>query len=739
MRFGPSSTSLYFESVVRAQTAQGLAALGTVALPWKPDTGTLTVHKVNILRGGQVIDALAGHKFTVLRRETNLDSAMLDGILTATLQVEGLRVGDALDLAGTYETADPIMNGHSELLLPISTGASVDHLSLRAAWARPKVIRWRAGDGLASPRLTTNGGVTELTLDMRGVEPLTPPKEAPDRFGRAREIDFTDFTSWADVSALFAPLYAKAATLAGDSPLKAEAATIRAASVDPAIRAAAALALVQDKVRYVFLGMNDGGFTPAAADTIWSRRFGDCKGKTALLLALLKELGIEAQPALVTSTAGDGLEARLPAAEIFDHVVVRAVIAGRVYWLDGTRAGDRNLASLRVPPFLWALPVQATGAALVPLLVAPLGEPDALTVLKLDASAGLGLPAPAHAEIRLRGDVATGLDLKIADLAPADLDRVLRDYWTKQYDFIEAKSVKAAFDAASGEERWTMDGVAKMAWNTATGVAGKRYEADGAGLGWKADFKRDPGPHAGAPFAVDYPFFDKSIETIVLPRAGVGFVIDGDNIDKTVAARTFLRTARIDKGVFSMEASTRTLGREFPAAEAAAASTAIREMAGEGLFVRAPANYADTAQEIDALIASQPKTAAEFNDRGWALLQRNAREKAVADFDKAIALDGAAPLAYANRANARFWLGRFDEARADAEKATALDSHQEVAWRVFGLLAAREGRLSDAVAMYTRAIDEDASDVWTYRQRAAAYWELSNSDKALADLVKGLD
>ncbi|MGI9168849.1 MAG: tetratricopeptide repeat protein, partial [Caulobacteraceae bacterium] len=412
---------------------------------------------------------------------------------------------------------------------------------------------------------------------------------------------------------------------------------------------------------------------------------------------------------------------------------------GKVYWLDGTRTGDRDLGSIRVPPFLWALPIQTAGAALTPLAAAPLAEPDALTVLKLDASAGLSLPAPAHAEIRLRGDVATDLNLKVADLSPANLDRVLRGYWTKQYDFIEVKSVKATFDKANGEETWVMDGVASMAWDTTAGATGKRYEANNAGLGWKADFKRDLGPHIDAPFAVDFPFYEKSVETIILPNGGAGFVIDGDPIDKLVAGRAFLRGARIDKGVFSMQASTRALIREFPAGEALAAEAALRGMANEGLFVRAPANYADTDQEIDKLIASQPKTASEFTDRGWALLQRDAIEKAVADFDKAIALDGAASLAYADRAGARFQLGQFDGAKADAAKATALDPRQAVAWRVFGLLAAREGRFADAAAMYTRAIGEDSSNAWTYGQRASAYWDLSDSRGALADLARELD
>src|SRR5579859_6412530 len=115
-----------------------------------------------------------------------------------------------------------------------------------------------------------------------------------------------------------------------DSPLHEEVARIRAASKDPKIQAAMALDLVEDEVRYLFLGMNNGGLIPAAADLNWSRRFGDCKGKTVLLLALLRELGIKSEPALVDTRMGDDLDARPAMVNAFDHVIVRATVGGNV-------------------------------------------------------------------------------------------------------------------------------------------------------------------------------------------------------------------------------------------------------------------------------------------------------------------------------------------------------------------------------------------------------------------------
>src|ERR1700761_9634720 len=94
LHFGSEGSSSYTETAVRIQTPQGLQAMSTIGLGWDPSLGGLTVHRLQIIRDGQVIDLLAKQKFTVLRRESNLEAQELDGVLTGVLQPEDLRVGD---------------------------------------------------------------------------------------------------------------------------------------------------------------------------------------------------------------------------------------------------------------------------------------------------------------------------------------------------------------------------------------------------------------------------------------------------------------------------------------------------------------------------------------------------------------------------------------------------------------------------------------------------------------------
>lgn len=438
----------YQQVAMRIQTPQGLSAAGSIAFPWRPETDAVTVHKLLIRRGKEVIDVLAsGQTFTVVRREANLESAMLDGVLTATIQPEGLQVGDILDFAASVTSADPTLRGHVEQLGGAWNMVPIARAHLRVQWPSALAVRWRQTDGLPRINATANGGTTSFDLIMDDVQPLVLPKGAPARFQLGRLVEVSDYASWSELSNLMAPLYAKAATLPAQSPLAAELKRIRGLSNDPKVRVEAALALVQDHIRYVALAMGTGGLVPADAAETWARRFGDCKGKTALLLALLHAMDIEAEPVLVSTAFGDGLDARLPMVGLFNHVLVRATVNGHIYWLDGTRTGDTRLDGLAVPAFGWGLPVRAGASTLVRMLPPPLRVPTQTVTIRMDATAGLTVPAPTRIEMLTRGDEALGFNMGLANLTPDARDRALREYWRGRYDFIDVKTTGASFDA----------------------------------------------------------------------------------------------------------------------------------------------------------------------------------------------------------------------------------------------------------------------------------------------------
>lgn len=730
----PGKETVYSNIAIKIQTPQGLAA-GNLSFPWRPDTDVLTVHKMRIRRENEVIDVLkSGQTFTVVRREQNLESATLDGVLTANIQPEGLQVGDVIEFATSLSSSDPTLQGHVEQITGDWNGLPVDRAHLRIQWPSSLPVRLRQTGALPEIKVKKSGdaSVAEFLLDK--VEPVLPPKGAPARYHIGRLVEATDYASWADIGTLMAPLYGKASILPDQGPLHVELERIRNLSPDPKARAQAALSLVQDRVRYVALTMGAGGYVPANAETTWSRRYGDCKGKTALLLGLLHALDISAEPVAVSTTFGDGLDMRLPIVGLFNHLIVRTTIDGQTYWMDGTRIGDTGLDRLQVPNFGWGLPLIATGAALTRMLPTPLSTPTQDTNIRIDASAGISAPAPTTIETVLRGDEAISVNAGLASLAPTARDQALKAYWKNQYDFIEVKSTSASFDAKNGEQRLTMDGTAKLDW-----INGN-YQTDGTNVGYRADFSRDAGTDKDAPFAVPYPYFTRTRETITLPK-GVGEFKLGTNmeVDQRAGGIEYRRHATIENGVFSIEKTERSVIPEFPANDALAEQAALRTLADKRATLRMPASYAYTGKDIAAVRTDTPTTSSGYVSRALAYVRRNMRKDALLDYDKAVELDPGNVYAWSNRGITRVQTGDLTGAKADFDKSESIDPEFVQNFIGRGMLADIEKRPEAAIDAYTKALAKEPDNEYALKRRARAFQAIGDTTKALADFSTIID
>ncbi|MEC4589377.1 MULTISPECIES: DUF3857 domain-containing protein [Nitrospirillum] len=729
--------SVYNHSVLRAQTPQGLGALGSLQLSWNPNTDVLTLHQYQIRRGDQVIDLLpASQPFTILRRERNLEAATLDGTLTVTLQPPGLQVGDVLETAYTLTRNDPVLQGQVGELFTELWIAPAARVHVRATWPRSQPLRWRATDGLDKPK-TAPG---ELSLDMRDVAELHGPEGAPARYFNFRQLEFSSYASWAELSAQMAALFAEASVLAPDSPLNAEVARIRAVSGEPKVRAGLALALVEDQVRYLFLGMNNGALVPAAADLTWTRRFGDCKGKTALLLALLHALDIPAEPALVSTAAGDGMDARLPMPGLFDHVLVRAHIDGHDYWLDGTREGDagRDLDRLPVPYFHWALPLLPEDGALVPLVPPALDEPSELTTLTIDASAGITMPVHVHGEKLLTGDGALEVKRGLDNLSAEARDRALRNFWTKHYPTLQPKTVGDHFDVATGRQTLVVDGEQTLEWKRLAATTAQYLQLPDGELGWKADAKRQPGPHQDAPYAVSFPYYERTRKTVILPSEALGATVHGSAVDKTVMEMAFHRDLKVERNIMILDVSTRALKPEYVGStvDADTAAAEIRSLSEEAVYLMTPLNYRGTAKEQELFLAKVPQTPEGLVGRADILFQRGDKAGALADVEKAITLRPDWAPAYGVRGYIRMEMGDAKAAQADFDKALILDPACQQAMNGNAQLALNQGRNDDTILLTTRMLQLWPTDFYALGQRMQAYYRLQKPDQAFADATE---
>ncbi len=502
---------VYANQLIRILQPDALE-LGNVALAWNPAAGHPAVHTLRIHRGVEVIDVLAATRFEVLRREERLEAAMLDGTLTAVLKVPDLRVGDDLEIAYTLPTNDPTLRDVSTGLLLLHPSVPPGRFRLELSWdegQRPRIQ--------TTPDLAANLQETPDRIVVRFDNPpaLVPPRDAPPRYAWQRVIQYSDFADWPAVSQRFHGLFATAATLPPGSPLRKEAAAIAAAHSGKLAQAQAALVLVQQQIRYVYVGLGGGNYLPESADETWTQRYGDCKGKTAVLLALLAELGIAAEPVLVNnSQSTDGLDTRLPHPGLFDHVLVRVRIGGQALWLDGTLPAVIDGRDEPFLPYQWVLPLSAKGTDLERLPEKPFALPQEMEIHEFDASAGFDAPAKRTVTYVKRGAAALATHNSLSAIGAGQFEASVRNDLAGSEAWDSVERVTYRFDKVTRAAIVTIAGTGPIDWEKEDGYTYTRLP--GGGFNPPGRRQRAPGDNRDAPFYTE-PFYTCYVTTMRLP------------------------------------------------------------------------------------------------------------------------------------------------------------------------------------------------------------------------------
>jgi cellulose synthase operon protein C len=112
---------------------------------------------------------------------------------------------------------------------------------------------------------------------------------------------------------------------------------------------------VLENTRYVALEFGIHGYKPYRVSQVLARRFGDCKDKASLMLALLRAVGVDSELVLLRTRRGGRIESVPASLAVFDHAIV--YVPALALYLDGTAefAGidelpyeDQGVTALRV-------------------------------------------------------------------------------------------------------------------------------------------------------------------------------------------------------------------------------------------------------------------------------------------------------------------------------------------------------------------------------------------------------
>ncbi|MGH7978810.1 MAG: DUF3857 domain-containing transglutaminase family protein [Limisphaerales bacterium] len=363
-----AKNEIFFHSVRQILTMDGVQNDSTLKIDFDPGCQTLTWHWARIWRDGRHLERLDTNSIQVVRREADLDEAMINGEKTAVLILDDVRVGDIIDYAYSLKGANPVFSGHFSAVVPVELNEPADRLLTRLLWPRGKRL-YAIGHGCTvQPTMLVGKDTTEFDWDFREAPAVPEEDSLPAWFDPDQWVQLTDFKTWASVNQWALKLFESADALPFSLALSEKIAEWKQIP-NQEQQILAVLRFTQDDVRYFGIEMGASSEKPAAPSTVFSRRFGDCKDKSLFFVTVLRALGIEAFPTLVNSTVGRSIENWRPDAGDFDHCIAEVQYVGGTYFLDPTINWQRGpLAAHYLPNYGVGLVISpwTTGLTVIP-------------------------------------------------------------------------------------------------------------------------------------------------------------------------------------------------------------------------------------------------------------------------------------------------------------------------------------------------------------------------------------
>lgn len=432
----------FFRQVHKLDSTSALQRGSVLELEMNPTEQKLVIHRLQITRDKVLIDKLPTIRTKLVQMESQSWQYVYTHIWTLILIIDDIREGDILDYSYSYTWDHPSSQDIFLDRLYLTTQRPVKQLFMRLV-ANPSIsLKYHGSIHYEADIQTTAEGLQDWRWFMPEAIANYGEQDSVPWHNPHTWVQASSFTTWEEVSEWACRMFEPPLPLS--NTLQKQITEWRMLDSEEAM-ITTVIRFVQREVRYLSLDERLVGHGVAAdPSAVFERRFGDCKDKTWLLCTILRELGIEAVPALVDQE-GMGRSGILLPSLYFDHAILAIFCKGKTYWIDATRAlqGGRFgcMASL---PFETALLVCKPGKSLVSVQYEPTAKTSSEAIF--DLSAGPKRPVGLSLQTIYYDQSADHARHHVSNLTSEELSKNYLNYFRRIYPQIEVVSLPKVQD-----------------------------------------------------------------------------------------------------------------------------------------------------------------------------------------------------------------------------------------------------------------------------------------------------
>jgi hypothetical protein len=306
-----------YRQVIQIFTQDGAEAWGEQSFSFSGGSEKLTVNWIRVLKPtGEVISAKPAHEQESLA-PVAFDAPVYSDQRVRRVTLSGVAPGTLVDWSYTVERLKPLVPGDYYTGWRVTTGLLTRRSRLVVdvpASVTPRIqeqnVRFKRQEVEGHGRRV----YTWATADVPKIE-TEPFAAAPNSVSVG--IDIAAPISWATLARWYAGLSANRYGLTPALEQQLAERVRGARTLDDSLRAVHRW--VAQDFRYVSLSLGIGGYLPRLPAQVYETRYGDCKDKATMFIALARRMGLAAFPVLLSSRGG--ADSTLPTMQQFDHMI----------------------------------------------------------------------------------------------------------------------------------------------------------------------------------------------------------------------------------------------------------------------------------------------------------------------------------------------------------------------------------------------------------------------------------
>jgi len=328
----------YQRMVVQINDASCIEEMSQYIYEVQPGSQQVLLHGCTIIRGKENIQALDPENIRVIQREASLESHVVTHRVSVVVTLDDVRVGDIISFERSYEEVasdHPLYGNYVREYNYMSCGFNILN-------RRVRIVNDSSVEMLLHESDSANLINKEDSLPPGEVFEQTKTDIAPSsgfHNGVPREytppcLIVTSNRNWADIANHLYTYYDGQSLSSEEMQLPdIDGVNWKITTADSIINI---IRFVQDEIRYRSESHGSFTHTPRLPSHVLSKRAGDCKDKSNLMVFLLRQLGVDASVALVDTGLREAVAKFHPSPWLFNHMIVQFVFEGKEYFVDAT-------------------------------------------------------------------------------------------------------------------------------------------------------------------------------------------------------------------------------------------------------------------------------------------------------------------------------------------------------------------------------------------------------------------